>query len=46
MPLRTPRRGNRHGCPFTRERRTALEQRVAALRRAMEVPDEEIAYYG
>ncbi|HZF91492.1 MerR family transcriptional regulator [Streptomyces sp.] len=30
---------------FLREHRTALEQRVAALRRAMEVLDEKIAYY-
>jgi DNA-binding transcriptional MerR regulator len=30
---------------FLRERRAALEQRVAALRRAMEVLDEKIAYY-
>ncbi|NGO81957.1 MerR family transcriptional regulator [Streptomyces sp. 196(2019)] len=30
---------------FLRERRTALEQRVAALHRAMEVLDEKIAYY-
>ncbi|MFD3655239.1 MerR family transcriptional regulator [Streptomyces sp. NPDC058620] len=30
---------------FLRERRTALEQRVAALCRAMEVLDEKIAYY-
>ncbi|MER7726555.1 MerR family transcriptional regulator [Streptomyces sp. NPDC096323] len=31
---------------FLRERRTALEQRVAALHRAMEVLDDKIAYYG
>jgi len=30
---------------FLRERRTALEQRVAALHRAMEVLDDKIAYY-
>ncbi|MFZ4283750.1 hypothetical protein ACOZD1_28045, partial [Streptomyces rhizosphaericola] len=30
---------------FLRERRTALEQRLAALHRAMEVLDEKIAYY-
>lgn len=30
---------------FLRERRAALEQRVAALCRAMEVLDEKIAYY-
>ncbi|MCD7438565.1 MerR family transcriptional regulator [Streptomyces lincolnensis] len=30
---------------FLRERRAALEQRVAALRRAMDVLDEKIAYY-
>ncbi|MFB6902502.1 MerR family transcriptional regulator [Streptomyces hydrogenans] len=30
---------------FLRERRTALEQRAAALRRAMQVLDEKIAYY-
>ena len=30
---------------FLRERRAALEQRVAALSRAMEVLDEKIAYY-
>ncbi|MEW9514973.1 MerR family transcriptional regulator [Streptomyces bacillaris] len=30
---------------FLRERRTALQQRVAALCRAMEVLDEKIAYY-
>jgi chaperonin cofactor prefoldin len=30
---------------FLRERRATLEQRVAALRRAMEVLDEKIAYY-
>ena len=30
---------------FLRERRSALEQRAAALRRAMEVLDEKIAYY-
>ncbi|MBL1113976.1 MerR family transcriptional regulator [Streptomyces sp. 110] len=30
---------------FLRERRGALEQRVAALHRAMEVLDEKIAYY-
>lgn len=31
---------------FLAERRAALEHRVAALRRAMEVLDEKIAYYG
>ncbi|MGV9290711.1 MerR family transcriptional regulator [Streptomyces sp. NPDC003719] len=30
---------------FLRERRTVLEQQVAALHRAMEVLDEKIAYY-
>ncbi|MCQ8193059.1 MerR family transcriptional regulator [Streptomyces rugosispiralis] len=30
---------------FLRERRTALEERVAALHRAMKVLDEKIAYY-
>ena len=30
---------------FLRERRAALEQRVAALSRAMEVLDDKIAYY-
>ncbi|MFE2009794.1 MerR family transcriptional regulator [Streptomyces sp. NPDC059491] len=30
---------------FLRERRTALEERAAALHRAMEVLDEKIAYY-
>ncbi|MET8575645.1 MerR family transcriptional regulator [Streptomyces sp. NPDC005012] len=30
---------------FLRERRTALEQRVAALHRAMDVLDDKIAYY-
>lgn len=30
---------------FLRERRTALEQRVTALNRAMEVLDDKIAYY-
>ncbi|MFC8368357.1 MULTISPECIES: MerR family transcriptional regulator [unclassified Streptomyces] len=30
---------------FLRERRATLEQRVAALRRAMEVLDDKIAYY-
>ncbi|MFJ6808448.1 MerR family transcriptional regulator [Streptomyces anulatus] len=30
---------------FLRERRAALEQRVAALRRAIEVLDEKIAYH-
>ncbi|MFD4029629.1 MerR family transcriptional regulator [Streptomyces sp. NPDC058637] len=30
---------------FLRERHAALEQRVAALRRAMQVLDEKIAYY-
>jgi DNA-binding transcriptional MerR regulator len=30
---------------FLRERRASLEQRVAALRRAVEVLDEKIAYY-
>jgi DNA-binding transcriptional MerR regulator len=30
---------------FLRERREALEQRVTALRRAMRVLDEKIAYY-
>ncbi|WNM32619.1 MerR family transcriptional regulator [Streptomyces sp. Li-HN-5-11] len=30
---------------FLREHRAALEQRVAALRRAMEVLEEKIAYY-
>lgn len=30
---------------FLRERRTVLEQQVAALRRAMDVLDEKIAYY-
>ncbi|MEV6163859.1 MerR family transcriptional regulator [Streptomyces sp. NPDC052052] len=30
---------------FLRERRAALEQRVVALRRAMEVLDEKITYY-
>jgi DNA-binding transcriptional MerR regulator len=31
---------------FLRERRGALEQRVAALHRAMDVLDDKIAYYG
>ncbi|GAA4672463.1 MULTISPECIES: MerR family transcriptional regulator [Streptomyces] len=30
---------------FLRERRATLEQRVAALRRALEVLDDKIAYY-
>lgn len=30
---------------FLRERRTVLEQQAAALRRAMDVLDEKIAYY-
>ncbi|MFG2576326.1 MerR family transcriptional regulator [Streptomyces sp. NPDC048481] len=30
---------------FLRERRAALEQRVTALRRALEVLDDKIAYY-
>ncbi|MET8718900.1 MerR family transcriptional regulator [Streptomyces misionensis] len=36
----------RYRVAFLRERRAALEHRVAALHRAMEVLDDKISYYG